>query len=63
MLRETNKILIKHRSNPTGAHRHPQGDGASQLIQHDAEQPDRHPPGSAWSGSDASCRVGLAIRC
>jgi len=25
------------------------GDGASQWIQHDAEQPDRHPPGSAWS--------------
>ena len=23
------------------------------LTQHDAEQPDKHPPGSVWSGSDA----------
>ncbi len=36
--------------------------GAFSLTQHDAEQPDRHPPGSTWSGSDASCRVGLAIQ-
>ena len=41
----------------------PPGDGASQWIKHDAEQPDRHLPDSACSGSDASCRVGLAIRC
>ena len=40
-----------------------QGDGACQWIQHDAEQPDRHQPGSACSGSGASCRAGLAIRC
>jgi len=42
---------------------HPQGDGASQWIPHDSEKPDRHLPGSACSGSGASCRVGLAIRC
>ena len=42
---------------------HLPGDGAFLLIQHDAEQPDRHPPRSACSGSDASCRFGLAIRC
>jgi len=40
---------------------HLPGDAASQLIQHAAEQPDRHLTGSAWSGSDASCRVGLDI--
>jgi len=55
-------ILIKHQSNPVSAHRHPQGDGAFQWIQHDAEQLDRHPPGSAWSGSDANDRTGHAIR-
>ena len=33
----------------------PPDDGASHWIQHDAEQPDRHPPGSAWSGSDEFC--------
>ena len=43
--------------------RHPPGDGAFLLIQHDAEQPDKHPPGSACSGSDANDRTGLAIRC
>ena len=42
---------------------HLPGDGAFLLIPHDAEQPDRHPLGSAWSGSDASCRFGLAIGC
>ena len=42
---------------------HLPGDGAFLLIQHDAEQPDRHPPGSACSDSDASCRFGLAIEC
>ncbi len=40
--------------NPASDHRHPQGDGASQWIQHDAERPDRHLPGSDWSGSDAA---------
>jgi len=63
ILRATITILIKHQSNPISAHPHPPGDGASQSIQHDAEQPDRHLPGSAWSGSDASSRVGLAIQC
>jgi hypothetical protein len=53
---------IKGQSHPVSVQRHPPGDGASQWIQHDAEQPDKHPPGSAWSGSDASFRVGLAIR-
>ena len=43
--------------------RYQPGDGASQWIQHDSEQPDKHPPGSDWSGIDASCRVGLAIQC
>ena len=43
--------------------RHPQGDGASQWSQYDAEQPDKHPPGSASSGSAASCRAGLATQC
>ena len=45
------------------ARHHPPGDGVFQWIQHDAEQLDRHPPGSAWSGSDANDRTGLAIRC
>jgi len=63
MLRATITILIKHRSNPVSAHPHPPGDDASQWIQHDAEQPDKHLPGSACSGSDASDRTGLAIRC
>jgi len=54
--------LIKHRSNPTGAHRHPQGDGAFQRIQHGAERPDRHLTGSVLFGSDAICRGGLAIK-
>ena len=39
------------------------GDGVSLLRMLGDLQPDKHPPGSAWSGSDASCRVGLAIRC
>jgi len=30
---------------------------------HDAEQPDRHPPGSAWSGSAANDRPSFAIQC
>jgi len=47
-------ILIRHRPDPISAHRHPPVDGAPQWIQHDAEQPDRHPPGSAWSGRDAN---------
>jgi len=47
----------------SGAGLLPLCDGASQCNQQDAEQPDRHPPGSACSGSDASCRAGLAIRC
>jgi len=41
----------------------PHGDDASQWIQHDAERPDKHLPGSACSGSDASDRTGLGIRC
>ena len=48
---------------PISAHRHPQGGGAFLLTQHDAEQPDKHPPGSVWSGSDANERTGLAIQC
>ena len=43
--------------------RHPPGDGAFLLIPRDVEQPDKHPPGSACSGSDANDRTGLAIRC
>jgi len=39
------------------------GDGAFQWIQHDAEQLDKHPPGSALFGSAANDRTGLAIRC
>jgi hypothetical protein len=31
------------------------------FTQHDAEQPDRHPSGSACSGSDANGRTCLAI--
>ena len=27
------------------------------------EQPDKHPPRSAWSGSDASDRIDLATQC
>ena len=48
---------------PLSAHRHPQGGGAYRMIQHDAEQPDRHPLGSACSGSAAIDRIGLAIQC
>jgi len=55
--------MVKGSVDPSNAHRHASGDGASQWIQHDAEQPDRHPLGSAWSRSDASCRVGFAIQC
>jgi len=58
-----NLMLRKRQGRTTHAYRHPPGGGTSQSIQHDAEQPDRHPPGSAWSGSYDSCRVGLAIRC
>ena len=47
---------------PASARPDQQGGGAFLLGQHDAERPDRHPPGSVWSGSDASFRVGLAIR-
>jgi len=49
-------VLIKYPLDPPSVHRHPQGDGASQWIQHDAEQPDRHPPVSTWSRSDANER-------
>jgi hypothetical protein len=49
-------------SGPEDFPEHPQGGGAFLLTQHDAEQPERHLPGSAWSGSDASCRVGLTIQ-
>ena len=41
-----NDIEIK--SNPISALRYPPGDDASQWIQHDAEQPDRHLPGSVF---------------
>ena len=57
------RIFLRVLLDLTSAHHHPLGDGAFLLIQHDAEQPDRHPPGFACSGSDASCRVDLAIRC
>ena len=59
----SNEDVWLTRQRPLSAHRHPPGDGASQWIQHDAEQPDRHPPGSACSGSDAIDRTGLGIRC
>ena len=38
---------------------HLPGGDAPQLIGHDAEQPDKHLPGSACSGSDAIDRTGL----
>ena len=47
---------------PKGFLTHPPSDGASQWIQRGAEQPDRHPTGSAWTGSDANDRIGLAIQ-
>jgi len=50
-------------ADPAGFPCHPPSDGASQWFQHDAERPDTHPPGSAWSGSDASDRTDLAIQC
>ena len=55
--------VLMHSGYPSDFPCHPLGDAFSQLIQHDAEQPDKHPPGFAWFGSDASRRVGLAIRC
>lgn len=44
---------------PEGSHAHQSTDDASPLIQH--EQPDKHPPGSVWSGNDANDRTGLGI--
>ena len=55
--------ILMGAASPASAHHHPPGGGAFLLIQHDAEQPDKHPPGSACSGSDANDQTGLAIRC
>ncbi len=55
--------ILRGAVSPASAHRHLQGDAAFQLIGHDAGQHDKHPPGSACSDSDASCRFGLAIQC
>lgn len=54
---------FKDSEDPEGFHCHPPNDGTFLLTQYDAEQPDRHLPGFAWSDSDASCRVGPAIQC
>ena len=48
---------------PKGCLIHLPGGDASQWIQHDAEQPYKHLPGSACSGSGANDRTGLAIQC
>jgi hypothetical protein len=55
--------FLRDPGDPSTDHHYPPGDGASQLIQHYAAQLNRHLPGSAFSGSDASDRTGLAIRC
>ena len=55
--------ILMGAASPASAHHHPPGGGAFLLIQHDVEQPDRHLPGSACSGSAFSCRFGLAIQC
>ena len=55
--------ILMGAASPASAHHHPPGGGAFLLIQHDLEQPDRHLPGSACSGSAFSCRFGLAIQC
>lgn len=56
-------LVLKDSADPEGFHAHQSTDDASPLIEHDDEQPDKHPIHSAYSGSDASCRAGLAIQC
>jgi len=53
---------IRVQLNPSSAHCHQPGGSVSLLIPRDAEQPDKHPPGFACSGSDASCRFDLGIQ-
>jgi hypothetical protein len=48
------KLNIRLLTVPVSVHRHLPGDGACHWIQHDAGQPDRHPPRSAFSSSDAN---------
>ena len=55
--------ILMGAASPASAHHHPPGGGAFLLIQHDAEQPDRHLPSSACSDSATSGRFGLAIQC
>ena len=55
--------MIRFPANPTTVHLHPPVGDVFLLIQHDAEQPDKHPPGFACSGSDAIYLVGPAIQC
>jgi hypothetical protein len=54
--------MVSHRCQPSD-HRHLPGDAFSLLRMLCEKQPDRHPPGSAWSGSVSSFRFGLAIQC
>ena len=46
--------MLRDSGGPEGFQHHPQGDGAFQWIQHDADQPNKNPPCPAWSGSNAS---------
>ena len=55
--------ILMGAASPASDHHHPPGGGAFLLIQHDAEQPDRHLPDFTCSDSAFSCRFGLAIQC
>ena len=39
--------MVRGLVDPASTLRHPPGDGAYQWLRYDAEQPDRHPSGSA----------------
>ena len=56
-------VDIKVPADPAVIPNHPPGGGVFLLIAHDAEQPEKHPPGSVCSGSDANDRTDLAIQC
>ena len=55
--------ILMGAASPASDHHHPPGGGAFLLIQHDAEQPDRHLPDFTCSDSASSGRFGLAIQC
>jgi hypothetical protein len=56
-------LVLMGSGDPSSFHCHPPDDAFSQLRTLYEKQPDRHPLDSAWSGSDANDRTGLAIQC